>query len=109
MVVTVERVNLVIVGASQSVLGADDFNIVGHTRLETVARLRNFLLRQLHAQVGHVHLMLRRVKLRLRGFHLQRNLVAQIGTLLIHLLELQIGLGDLGVNPPSGKERHVHE
>ena len=55
LVETVERRDLVIVGAGKRILGGDNFNVVGDAGFEAVAGLVDFFLGELHAEIGDLH------------------------------------------------------
>ncbi len=98
---------MIVVGARQSVLGADHFDVVGYARLEAVAGLGDFLLREVDPQIGNIHFVLCRFKLRSRGFDLERDLALQIVALLVDFLEFEIRLGDLGANPAAREKGNI--
>jgi len=86
LVEAIQRRDLVVVRARQRILGLNHFDVVRHSRLETVPRLIHFLFRKLHAQVGHLHFISRRLEIQQRGLHIQRELVAQVVFLLLQFL-----------------------
>src|SRR5471030_1771566 len=108
LVIAIERRDLVVVVAGQFILGRDDFDIVGHTGLEPVARLFHFLLRQLRAQIRHIHFTARRFDLRQGGFHFQRDPVARFPLLLAQLADGEIGLGAFGSDAAPCKHGNLH-
>src|SRR6266436_1498078 len=108
LVKSVQCGNLVIVGARQRILRLNHFDIVRHSRFEAVSRLIHFFLRKLHAQVRHFHFIPRRLQVQQRSFHIQRDLVPQIVSLLLQLLDLQVRADNLCVYSPAGKQRHIY-
>src|SRR5713226_5852371 len=108
LVEAIQRRDLVVVRARQRILGLNHFDVVRHSRLETVSRLIHFLFRKLHAQVGHLHFISRRLEIQQRGLHIQRELVAQVVFLLLQFLDFQVRADHLRVYSSTGKQRHVH-
>src|ERR1700726_1729855 len=70
LVVPIEGLDLVIVGARQFVLRGDDINICGHPRRESTLRSRNLLLREIEGIVCDHHSATRCPQLLNRGPHL---------------------------------------
>ena len=62
---------------------------------------------EVHAQIGNLHLVARRFQIEQSGFHIQRNLISQIGFLLVQHFQLQIRLHYFRVRPAAGKDWHV--
>ncbi len=107
LVVAVQGRNLVVVGAGQLVLRRNHFDIVGHAGLKAVARLRHFFVRQIHAQIGDIHLGARGFQLRDGGFHFERDPVPQVRLLLRELLQFDVSLCDLAFDSAAGKKRNL--
>src|SRR5712664_1479326 len=108
LVEAVQGHNLIVVGTRQRILRLNHFDVVCHPRFEPVARLIHFFLRKLHSQIRHLHFVARRLQIQQRRLHVQRDLVSQIVFLLFQFLDFQVCPNRLRVDPPSGKQRHVH-
>jgi len=67
------------------------------TRLEAVARLVDFLLGEVDAEVGDIHFGGAEASWA-RRFDLERDAVAELLLLLVKLADGEIGLGALGLN-----------
>src|SRR6266566_1484266 len=63
LVEAIQRRNLVVVRASQRILRLNHFDVVRHACFEAVPRLIHFFLRELHAQVRHLHFIPRRLQI----------------------------------------------
>jgi hypothetical protein len=59
LIETVERRDLVIVGAGKRILGRNHFDIVGDAGFETVAGLVDFFFGELHAEICDLHFIAR--------------------------------------------------
>src|SRR5258707_2611206 len=107
LIETVERRDLVIVGAGKRILGRNHFDIVGDAGFEAVAGLSNFFLRELHAEICDLHFTAGGLQVQKRGLHVESDLVAEIGVLLVDFLQLEIGFDDFRADAAAGEERHV--
>src|SRR5260370_5021008 len=56
-----QRRNLVVVRTCERILCLNHFDVVRHSRFETVPPLVHFFLRKLHAQIRHLHFISRRL------------------------------------------------
>src|SRR5208283_3667583 len=107
LIKAIQRGNLVIVRSGQGILGGDHFNVVGDSGPETVTRLIHLLFRELHAEVGDLNFIAGGLQVQQGGFHVESNLVAEIGLLLLQFLQFEIGLSNFRLNAPTGENGHV--
>ncbi len=108
LVVFEKGFDLIVVRPRERVLRLHDFDVIGDAGGKAVARLLDFLLRELYSEIRNVHLVTRSLKLGERRLYFECNFISQIFLLLLDSLDFQICACNFRMDAASGKEWDIN-
>src|SRR5438105_927536 len=104
---SVEALNITLMGAGDSFLRLNHFKIVSYSGAETILRLGECLFSEIDGTASDLDLLGGGVQVEQRGADLVVDASAKIAELLTSLLQLRVGHQYLTVNFVTGKNRNV--